>query len=90
MEASTTKHQDQDTIISLMEKIITRFSILQTIISDNGLTFLGAKVTKFTLKYGIYWKISSRYYTYGNGLAKSMNKKLLRILKWEIAENQKD
>lgn len=42
MEASTTKYQDQDTIISFMEKIIISFGIPQTIILDNGATFLRA------------------------------------------------
>lgn len=61
-KASATKYEDQDTIISFMERIKTRFSIPQTIISDNGLTFLGARFSEFALKYGIYWKTYSNYY----------------------------
>lgn len=70
-----------------MERIITRFGILQTIILDNGLVFLGARVLEFALKYSIYWKTYSNYFPQGNRLAKSKNKNLLRIVKRKMDEN---
>lgn len=70
-----------------MKDIITRYGIPQTIISYNGLAFIGAKVTYFAINYGIYWKNYFNYYPKGNGLAKSTNKNLLRILKRTIKDN---
>jgi len=66
--------------------LITRYGIPQTIISDNSLAFIGVDVTNFAMKYEIYWKTSSNYYPQGNGLAKSTNKNLIRILQ-KIMEN---
>jgi len=67
--------------------LITRYGIPQKIISDNGLSFIGADVIDFAMKYGIYWKTSSNYYPQGDGLAKSINKNLLRILKRKLEDN---
>jgi len=62
------------------------FLEVQTIVSNNGLAFIGAKVINFTMKYEIFWKTFSNYYLQGNGLTKSTNKNLIRIFK-RIVEN---
>lgn len=41
------------------------------------------------LHYGIYWKTSSNYYPQGNGLVESINKNLLRILRWMVEDNSR-
>ena len=67
--------------------MITRFGVPQTIVSDNGPSFLGEKVTEMAIHYGIYWKTSSNYYPQGNGLAESTNKNLMRILRRMVGDN---
>jgi len=57
-----TKNVEQEIIIDFVEKLITMFGIPIIIISKNGMIFLGVKVTKFEMKYGIYWKTYLNYY----------------------------
>ena len=49
--------------------------------------FVGAEVTNFVMKHGIYWKTYSNYYPQGNGLAESTNKNLMKILKRTIEDH---
>jgi transposase InsO family protein len=51
------------------------------IISDNGPTFISAKLTQFLSKFGVKHFTSSAYYPQGNGQAESTNKNLVKILK---------
>lgn len=89
VEAEAVKNVDQEIVVKFVEKLITRFGVPQTIISDNGPSFLGEKVTKMALHYGIYLKTSSNYYPQGNGLDESINKNLLRILKRIMEDNNR-
>ncbi|KAH9289484.1 hypothetical protein KI387_033601, partial [Taxus chinensis] len=65
------------------------FGVPATIISDNALAFLGAKITDWAVKHGIYLSSSSNYYPQGNGLAESTNKNLLRIIRRTLKDNQR-
>lgn len=87
VKAEAVKEANQKTVLRFMEKLITRYGIPQMIISDNGLAFVGAKVTDFAMRLGIYWKTSSNYYPQGNGLAESINKNLIWILKRTVEDN---
>ena len=57
---------------------------------DNVLSFIGMKVTDWAFNHGIYLSTSSNYYIEGNGLAKSSNKNLIRIIKHNLQENKSD
>ena len=45
-------------------------------------------MTYFTLKRGFKLKYSANYYLEGNGLVKSINKNLIRIMKITIDQNK--
>jgi len=77
----------QEVVIKMIKRIITHFGILQTIISDNGLVFIGGNLSKFIIEYEIYWLFSPNYYPKGNGLAESTNKNLTWIIKRTIEGN---
>ena len=62
LEAMPCKNVDQETMIEMIKKIISLFGIPQTIISDNGPTFIGGNLCKFVAKYCVYQLLSSNYY----------------------------
>ena len=60
--------RSQAAVIRFIEKqIIYRFGILETITVDQGIMFIGDKVTSFVQEYGIKLIYSSPYYTQSNG-----------------------
>ena len=65
----------------LEENILSIFGFPNKIIIGNALAFKYAKVVNFFLNYNIELGHSTAYYPKGNGLAKSSNKSLLRIIK---------
>ena len=46
-------------------------------------------MSAFALEKGIKLKYSASYYPQGNGLAESMNKKLIKIIKRSVSKNHK-
>lgn len=74
-------------IAFLTKNIISRFGIHDSIVFDSAKYFSSVKLTEFTLEYGIKLKHSANYYPQGNGLAKSMNKSLINIIKKTIDQN---
>jgi len=62
VEVEVVKEANLKTVLKFIEKLITRYGIPQMIILDNGLAFVGAEVTDFSMRFGIYWKTSSNYY----------------------------
>jgi hypothetical protein len=56
------------------------------IITDNGPTFISAKLTKFLVKLGVKHFTSSAYYPQENGKAESTNKNMVRIIKRTIED----
>lgn len=88
-EVVTLKETSESRILDLYEGIVTRFSVLDTIISKNALVFLGSKITKWDIKNRIYLSTSSKYYPQGNGKSESMNKNFLRIIRRTLDENQR-
>ena len=68
-------------IAFLTENIISRFGIPDYIVFYNAKYFLSLKLTEFALEYGIKLKHSANHYPWGFGLAESMNKNLVNIIK---------
>ncbi|XP_019226659.1 PREDICTED: uncharacterized protein LOC109208090 [Nicotiana attenuata] len=65
----------------LVENIICRFGISKKIACDNGLQFIGAKVTKFLEDLKIKRITSSPYHPSPNGQVESTNKVIIQNLK---------
>jgi hypothetical protein len=76
------RHVQDEQVISFLESnIFSRFGLPLEIITDNGPTFISAKLTQFLAKLGVNHFTSSSYYPQGNGQAESTNKNLVRIIK---------
>jgi transposase InsO family protein len=81
-EVGPLKHSWDEHVIYFMETIVfSRFGIPLEIITDNGLTFISAKLTHFLANFGFKHFTSSAYYPQGNGKVESTNKNLVRIIK---------
>jgi hypothetical protein len=70
----------------ITEHIIHRFSILQTLTTDQGTSFVAKEVRD---SYGIKLLNSSPYYAHANGQAESTNKTLVKLIKKKIEDNPK-
>jgi transposase InsO family protein len=81
-EAVPLKHSKDEQVISFLEiNIFSRFGLPLEIITDNGPTFISAKMTQFLAKLGVKHFTSSSYYPQVNWQAESTNKTLVRIIK---------
>ena len=60
---------------------MSRFGCPRKIVTDNAKAFTSTKLVKFYSDYTIILSHSTAYYPQGNGLAKSSNKSLVRIIK---------
>jgi len=90
VEAVPLKTANAKHIIDFIDHfIITRFGLPSALMFDNASYFSGNAMTEFALKRGFKLKYSTNYYPQGNGLAKSMNKNLIRIIKRTIDHNHK-
>ena len=65
----------------IMKNVISRFSILEQLITDNGPQFISQGLQDLCNKYGIKLNHSSPYYPQWNGQAESTNKTLISIIK---------
>ena len=73
----------------LINNIMSRFGCPRRIITDNAKSFTSSKLVKFCNDYNIILSRSTTYYPQGNGLAKSSNKRLVRIIKKLLQNNKK-
>jgi hypothetical protein len=73
----------------LNSNIITRFGIPDCLVFDSASYFWTLEMSDFSLEKGIKLKYSASYYPQGNGLAKSTNKNLIKIIKRTVSENHK-
>ena len=71
----------------LQDRIMTRFGVLIYLVFNNATYFSSIILTAFAHENGIKLHYSTNYYPQGNGLAKSMNKNMIRILKKTVIEN---
>ena len=81
IEAIALKEANKAAMLNFYNELVCMLGVPNSIISNNALAFLGTRIIEWTLKNGVYLSTSSNYYPQGNDLAKSTNKKLLRILK---------
>jgi hypothetical protein len=90
MEAVLLKNMmHREVIHFILEYIIHRFGIPQTLIMDQGLSFMSHQVHKFAESLKIKLVSSSPYYAQANGQAESSNKTLIKLIKKKIEENPK-
>ncbi|XP_057853707.2 uncharacterized protein LOC131063789 [Cryptomeria japonica] len=83
------KEVNETTVLNFYEELITRFGVLESIVSDNALAFVGSRISDWTVRNGVYLNTSSNYYPQGNGKDESTNKNLLRIIKRTMEGNQR-
>jgi transposase InsO family protein len=79
----------KEVIEFIMEHIIHRFGILQTLTTDQGILFVSSQVRVFIESYKIRLLNSSSYYAQANGQAKSSNKTVIKLIKKKIEDNQR-
>jgi len=91
VEAIPTKRENDQVVMKFLEEnIFSGFGCPVKIIIENSKVFNSSKFIAFYQNYNVILSHSISYHPYGNGLAKSSNKTLMKILKKAIAENQKD
>jgi transposase InsO family protein len=71
----------------IIEHIIHRFSIPQTLTTDQGTSFVSKKVGEFVELYKIKLLKLSPYYAQANDQVESTNKTLIKLIKKKIKEN---
>ena len=87
-EADPLKNMTHKEVIEFItEHIIHRFVILQTLITDQGSSFISKEVRAFVESYKIKLLNSSPYYAQASGQAESRNKILIKLIKKKIEEN---
>jgi transposase InsO family protein len=85
MEAFPLKNMmHREVIHFILEHIIHRFGILQTLIMDQGSSFMSYQVHDFAESLKIKLLSSSPYYAQDNGQAESSNKTLIKLIKKKI------
>ena len=90
IEAIPSRQANDSVIIKFIEThILSRFGYPRKIITNNAAGFGSKKMVKFCHKYQITLGHSTAYYPQGNGLAESLNKSLVNIIKKLLEENKK-
>ena len=74
----------------MLENIISRFGCPHKLVTDNAQAFRSAKLENFFQNYNIQLTHSTPYCPQGNGLAKSSNKSLVRIIRKLLADNKRN
>jgi transposase InsO family protein len=77
----------KEVIEFITEHIIHRFGIPQTLMIDQGTSFVSGQVREFIESYKIKLLNSSPYYAQVNGQAESSNKTLIKLIKKKIEDN---
>jgi transposase InsO family protein len=79
----------RDIIQFILEYIIHRFSIPQTLTTDQGSSFMFHQVRDFAESLKIKLLSSSPYYAQANGQVESNNKTIIKLIKKKTEENLK-
>ncbi|KAM1100267.1 hypothetical protein ACFX2B_006686 [Malus domestica] len=88
VEASAVKTITSATLKKFIEtKILHRFGVLETIVTDRGPSFISKEVEEFANKYKIKMIQSSPYYPQSNGQAEASNKTLINIIKMMVTDS---
>eukprot|EP00253_Pinus_taeda_P035144 PITA_35144 len=91
VEAVPLKAENSEAIIEFIDQfIITRFGVPTALVFDNASYFSGKSMIDFDVKRGFKLKYSANYYPQGNGLAKSTNKNMIKIIKRTIEQNNRN
>jgi hypothetical protein len=77
----------KEVIEFIIEHIIHRFGIPQTLTTYQGTSFVSKEVREFAKLYKIKLLNSSPYYAQANGQADSSNKTLIKLIKKKIEKN---
>ncbi|KAM2633693.1 hypothetical protein EV1_024280 [Malus domestica] len=88
VEASAVKTITSAAVKHFIEtKILHRFGVPETIVTDRGPSFISKEVKEFASKYKIKMIWSSPYYPQSNGQAESGNKILVNIIKRMVIDS---
>jgi hypothetical protein len=79
----------KDVIHFILENVIHRFGISQTLTTDQGSSFMSHHIHKCVESLKIKLLSCSSYYALANGHAESSNKTLIKLIKKKIEENRK-
>jgi hypothetical protein len=79
----------KEVIHFILEYIMHRFGIPQTLITDQGSSFMSDQVCEFVESLKIKLLNSSPYYAKANGQVDSSIKTLIKLIKKKIEENPK-
>jgi hypothetical protein len=80
---------NKEAIHFILEHIINRFDIPQTLTMNQCSSFMFDQAHEFDESLNIKLLSSSAYYAQANGQAKSRNKTLIKLIKKKIEENPK-
>lgn len=90
-EAALVRNATDVVIIKfLTENILSRFDCPCKLVTINAQSFKSEKLINFCQNHNIIFSHSTPYYPQGNGLAESLNKSLVRIIKKLFAKNKKN
>lgn len=78
---ATYKDDGETTSIFIFNHVITRFGVLQAIVTENGSHFWNFMMTDLTTKLGLHHESSSPYYLQVNGQVEVVNKVLTTMIK---------
>lgn len=82
VEAIPTRKENEQLVMKFLEEnIFSKFGCPNKILSDNSQVFSSVMFIDFCQKYNIILSHSIAYHPEGSGLAKSTNKRLVKILK---------
>jgi transposase InsO family protein len=77
----------KELIAFILERIVHRFGIPQTLMTDQGAAIMSHQFKEFARSLKIKVLNSSRYYAQANGQAESSNKTLIKLIKKKIEES---
>jgi hypothetical protein len=89
IEVVPTKITSHKVIISLLEDVMDRFGCPSRIVTDNATPFRSEPLVKFCEQFEISLIHSTPYYPQGNGLVKSSNKGLIKLVKRLLEDNKR-
>eukprot|EP00253_Pinus_taeda_P002696 PITA_02696 len=91
IEAIPTRKADHHVVMKFFtENILTRFGCPHKLVTDNAAAFKEKELVDMCDSMGIKLVHSTSYYPQGNGLVKSSNKSLIRIIKKLLEDNKRN
>ena len=90
IETTPIRQATDTVIISFLENnILSQFGCPNKLITDNAVAFKSRRMVEFCHKYHITLGHSTAYHSQGNGVAESLNKSLVNIIKKLLEFNKK-